>query len=99
MNPFRHAAVSFLLLVGSATVFAAGHLSPQQCNSYPFKRPSGEVTHAQLEQELAELQAAGYTGRDDNAYYPNDLQQAQATLQAEYQRDCVPLQHPTNASD
>ncbi|CAN7774703.1 MULTISPECIES: DUF4148 domain-containing protein [unclassified Caballeronia] len=94
MNTLQCLAVSSILLFANGSAFADAHLTPQQCDDYPFKRPVGEVTHAQLMQELAELQAAGYSGRDDNAYYPNDLQQAEATLQAEYKRDCLQLRQP-----
>jgi hypothetical protein len=51
-------ASAILLTVGTAAI-AAPRLTPQQCDSYPFKQPVGEVTHAQLMQELGELEALG----------------------------------------
>ena len=42
---------------------AAPHLTPQQCNDYPFTQLKGEVTHKQLMRELGELEAVGYSHR------------------------------------
>ncbi|HEV3423985.1 MAG TPA: DUF4148 domain-containing protein [Paraburkholderia sp.] len=79
-----------LLLAGSASAIAAPHLTPQQCNDYPFKPLKGEVTHKQLMRELGELEAQGYDpGADDNLY-PADLEAAEAKLQTEYRADCMP---------
>jgi Domain of unknown function (DUF4148) len=82
-------ASAILLTVGTAAI-AAPPLTPQQCNSYPFKQPVGEVTHAQLMQELAELEAVGYYPGEDDLYYPRDIQRAERKLRAEYRQDCKP---------
>jgi hypothetical protein len=82
-------ASAILLTVGTAAI-AAPTLTPQQCNSYPFKQPVGEVTHAQLVQELAELEAVGYSPGENDVFYPRDIQRAERKLRAEYHRDCKP---------
>ncbi|APA89313.2 DUF4148 domain-containing protein [Paraburkholderia sprentiae WSM5005] len=81
--------VTALLLIGSASAMASPGLTQQQCEDYPFEQLKGEVTHQQLMRELNELEAAGYNPDDANAY-PDDLEQAQQKLQAEYRADCVP---------
>ncbi|RFU48127.1 DUF4148 domain-containing protein [Paraburkholderia sp. DHOC27] len=85
-----------LMLAGSTSAMAAPHLTPHQCNSYPFKPLKGEVTHKQLMRELAELEAQGYMPGVDNADYPADIEAAQAKLQAQYRADCLPAQ-PVNS--
>lgn len=84
--------VAGLLLIGSASAMAAPGLTKQQCNDYPFKQVKGEVTHKQLIRELNELEAVGYNTDDDNTY-PDDLEQAEQKLQAEYRADCMPSAH------
>ncbi|MBN3855019.1 DUF4148 domain-containing protein [Paraburkholderia sp. Ac-20340] len=81
--------VSLTFLVVSASAVAAPHLTHQQCNDYPFKPLKKEVTHAQLEQELAELEAVGYDPSQDDNEYPQDLMTAQHKLSKEYARDCT----------
>jgi len=82
--------LTILLLAGSASAMAAPHLTPQQCNDYPFKPLKGEVTHQQLMRELGELEAEGYNpGADDNLY-PADLEAAQKKLAVQYHTDCMP---------
>lgn len=88
MNPLSKAAVVALLAVCSASAFAGQHLTPQQCNDYPFTPLKGEVTHAQLMRELAELESVGYDPAEDDEYYPHDLHVAQRKLWAEYHADC-----------
>ncbi|CAB3783651.1 DUF4148 domain-containing protein [Pararobbsia alpina] len=83
--------IACLLLCGSSVALAAPHLTPQQCNDYPFKQPTGEITHAQLKQELEELEAVGYDPSGDNINYPSELMTAEAKVQAEYRQDCLPL--------
>ena len=84
------AAFPMLLLLGSMSAMAGSKLTAEQCNDYPFKPVVGEVTHAQLEQELAELESVGYQPEKEDFYYPNDLQAAQARLHAKYVADCAP---------
>ncbi|MGQ7938777.1 DUF4148 domain-containing protein [Paraburkholderia sp. D1E] len=84
--------VTTLLLIGSASAMASPGLTPQQCNDYPFKQLKSEVTHKQLMQELGELEAVGYDPDDANTY-PDDLSQAEQSLQAEYRVDCMPAAH------
>jgi len=82
--------LSTFLLIGSASAVAAPHLTPQQCDDYPFKQLKGEVTHKQLMRELGELEAVGYQPSADDDVYPSDLEQAERRLQAEYRADCMP---------
>jgi hypothetical protein len=77
------------LLVAASTSLAAPRLTPEQCNDYPFKQPVGQITRAQLNQELAELEAVGYDPVGEDPSYPDDLEAAEKKLQAEYQRDCL----------
>jgi len=79
-----------MLLLGSMSAMAGSKLTAAQCNDYPFKPVVGEVTHAQLEQELAELESVGYDPFRDDYYYPNNLQAAQARLHEKYVADCAP---------
>jgi hypothetical protein len=81
---------SCVLLSVSTLALAAPHLSPEQCNSYPFKQPVGEITHAQLMRELGELEAEGYQPQGAALDYPSDIWSAQGKLMAEYRRDCLP---------
>jgi len=81
--------ISTALLLASASALATPGLTPAECNDYPFKPLSHEVTHAQLMRELSELESVGYNpGANDNEY-PSDIQLAEQKLQAEYTRDCV----------
>ncbi|MGF6243879.1 hypothetical protein P3T42_005644 [Paraburkholderia sp. GAS38] len=90
MNLLSKTAVVTLFALGSASAFAAKGLTPQQCNDYPFTPLKAEVTHAQLMQELAELEAVGYDPSENDEDYPSDLELAEKKLQAEYHADCVP---------
>lgn len=99
MNLRLNIVVSAILLTVGATASAAPRLTPLQCNDYPFKQPVGEVTRAQLMQELAELEAVGYDPGANDVYYPNDIQRAEKKLRAEYRRDCTPGNSGTATSD
>jgi hypothetical protein len=90
MNLASKTALLAVLVIASASVMAAPHLTPQECNDYPFKPLKSEVTHAQLEQELAELEAVGYDPSENDEEYPDDLEMAEGKLRAEYRRDCRP---------
>jgi len=79
-----------MLLLGSVSAMADSKLTAEECNDYPFKPVVGEITHAQLEQELAELESVGYEPEKQDFYYPNDLQAAQARLHEKYVADCAP---------
>ena len=79
-----------MFLLGSVSAMADSKLTAEECNDYPFKPVVGEVTHAQLEQELAELESVGYEPEKEDFYYPDDLQAAQARLHAKYVADCAP---------
>jgi hypothetical protein len=83
-------ALMTLLLAASASAMAAPGLTPKQCNSYPFVHTQGDVTHKQLMRELGELEAVGYNPANDTDNYPNDIEAAEAKLQAEYRADCHP---------
>ena len=49
-----------LLACASTAAFAAPHLTPQECNAYPFVYTGHDVTHADLMRELTELEQVGY---------------------------------------
>ena len=86
--------ITTLLLIGSVSAMAAPGLTQQQCSDYPFTQTKGEVTHKQLIGELKELEAVGYKpSAGDNANYPDDMEKAEAKLQAEYRADCLPASH------
>lgn len=76
-------------IVGITSISAhAEHLTPQQCNSYPFLRDHSP-THADLMRELDELEREGYIpGYDDNNY-PAGIQHFEQVLQNDYNRDCL----------
>lgn len=94
----KTAGALFLLAVGT-TATAAPRLTPEQCNSYPFKQPVGEVTHAQLKQELAELEAVGYDQGINDVCYPRDIQRAEKKLHAKYLRECKPSSSRAETAD
>jgi hypothetical protein len=76
------------LMAGSSLAFASGHLTPQECNSYPFKPAHGALSSADIAREMAELESVGYRPALDN--YSPDISDAQNRLNAEYARDCLP---------
>jgi len=83
-------AVALCVLLASGVTSAASKLTPAECNDYPFKPLSKPVTHAQLMQELRELESVGYDPwADDEYYYPSDIQLAQARLRLKYRADCL----------
>jgi hypothetical protein len=79
------------LLIVSADILAAQRLMPQQCNDYPFVRTNTPITHRQLAQELAELEAVGYKPSvDEGPNYPEGINRAQERLWRKYEQDCAP---------
>jgi hypothetical protein len=79
------------LLAASASVMAAPLLTPQQCHDYPFVKSTAPLTHHQVMQELAELEAVGYQpAAGDDPDYPADIERAQHLLWQAYARDCMP---------
>ncbi|HKU00149.1 MAG TPA: DUF4148 domain-containing protein [Paraburkholderia sp.] len=84
----RFALIPFLG-IASASAFAAPHLTPQACHSYPFVRPAHEVTHGELMQELQDLSLVGYQEHAVDNDYPSDLQAAQQRLSSLYRHDCL----------
>lgn len=82
--------VAVCVLLASGVASASSKLTPNECNDYPFKPLHGPVTHAQLMQELSELESVGYdpSSGDDN-YYPSTIQEAQARLRLKYRADCL----------
>jgi hypothetical protein len=92
-------AMMTLLLAASASAMAAPGLTQKQCNSYPFVHAKGEVTHKQLMRELGELEAVGYNPAADTDNYPNDIEAAEAKLQAEYRADCKPAAMTNSSGD
>jgi Domain of unknown function (DUF4148) len=90
MNLNLNVLASAILLTVGTTALAAPRLTPQQCNDYPFEQPVGKTTRAQLNQELAELEAVGYEPGEDEDDYPRNIQAAEKKLWAEYRQDCKP---------
>ncbi|CAG9224353.1 conserved exported hypothetical protein [Paraburkholderia tropica] len=78
-----------LIGAASAGAFAAPHLTPQECRGYPFTRPTHEVTHAQLMQELHDLSLVGYDEHAVDNDYPSDLEAAEQRLGDLYRQDCT----------
>jgi hypothetical protein len=99
MNALTRISLSCVLLSASTLALASPHLTPEQCNNYPFKQPVGEITHAQLMQELGELEAVGYQPEGASNDYPSDIWSAQEKLRAEYRRDCTPPVQASNAQE
>jgi hypothetical protein len=93
MNTLCKSLLCGALAIASTAAIAAPGLTPQLCNDYPFKKPVGEVTHAQLIQELAELEAVGYRPAIDDPYYPQQINRAEHKLRQEYRRDCMAPAH------
>lgn len=79
-----------VLFASGAASASSSKLTPNECNDYPFKPLSGPVTHAQLMQELRELESVGYdpSASGDN-YYPSDIQSAETRLSVKYRADCL----------
>jgi len=69
---------SFIKAVAFAAVLAVPALSFAQSQGN-----TGPVTRAQVRNELAQLEAAGYRPSVNDIYYPDDLQKAQARVNAE----------------
>lgn len=84
---YRLSIMLLALLASSGSALADLHLTPQQCNEYPFKKTT-QVTQRGLQRELRELEAVGYHPAWTDVYYPDDIQGAEQKLQAVYQRDC-----------
>jgi hypothetical protein len=91
MKPFwSKSAVAFCVLLASGAASAASKLTPAECNDYPFQPLSKPVTHAQVIQELSELESVGYDpSAGDESYYPSDIQLAEARLRLKYRADCL----------
>ncbi|WP_322045289.1 DUF4148 domain-containing protein [Paraburkholderia sp. J67] len=80
----------------SLAAYAGPILTPHQCADYPFKHvAAGKVTHAELMNELGELEARGYQPGSDDGVYPSDLQAAQKSLTADYRADCLKFHRKT----
>ncbi len=60
MKRMTQAMVTLCLLLGSGYAMAQGRLTPGECNDYPFVPLKTSPTHAQLTQELSELESVGY---------------------------------------
>ena len=76
------------LMAASSLTLASGHLTPQECNSYPFKPAHGALSTADVARELAELESVGYRPGIDN--YSLDINDARNRLKAEYAKECLP---------
>ncbi|WP_321815428.1 MULTISPECIES: hypothetical protein [unclassified Paraburkholderia] len=84
-----------LLGAASVSAFAAPHLSPRACHSYPFVKPAHEVTHGELMQEIKDLSLVGYEEHAVDNEYPSDLEAAQERLGKLYRHDCLAGQTAT----
>ncbi|WP_043203831.1 DUF4148 domain-containing protein [Paraburkholderia acidipaludis] len=84
-------AAAIVLGLGSAYAPAtmAAPLTAHECQSYPFVKSNGAVTHRQLMRELRELEAVGYDPARIDVYYPSDIEKAERRLHAKYERDCT----------
>ncbi|SDD49511.1 DUF4148 domain-containing protein [Paraburkholderia lycopersici] len=69
---------SLIKAVALAAVLAAPVVSFAQSQG-----SNGPVTRAQVRNELAQLEAAGYRPSANDLYYPNDLQKAEARVNAQ----------------
>ncbi|WP_176047382.1 DUF4148 domain-containing protein [Burkholderia sp. BCC1644] len=78
-----------LLACASTAAFAGPHLTPRECQAYPFVHTGHEVTHADLVRELTELEQVGYDPAHASPYYPDDLDGAKHRLDVEYRADCT----------
>ena len=96
MNAFLKRVVPLALMALNSLACAAGHLTPQQCNSYPFKPAHGALSSDDVARELNELASVGYRPGIDN--YSPDIADARAKLNAEYAKDCAPVQPTANQS-
>lgn len=81
-------AVALVAMSVAIPAIAAPSMAPADCHAYPFTHPAGEVTHAQLEHELGELEQRGYRPGADAWVYPADLKAAEQQLNTDYRNDC-----------
>jgi hypothetical protein len=92
-TPLKY-ALPLGLMMASTCSMASGQLTPDECNSYPFKPAHGDVTHRDLMRELNELESVDYRPAIDN--YSLDLTDARARLITKYDTDCKPDLHATD---
>ncbi|WP_080403159.1 DUF4148 domain-containing protein [Burkholderia ubonensis] len=87
--PARTIACAFAVML-SAAAHASPKLTPAQCSDYPFVHTHGPLTHAQLENELSELESVGYEpSAGDEGNYPDDIDAAEQKLMQKYRTDCL----------
>ncbi|WP_167336093.1 DUF4148 domain-containing protein [Paraburkholderia bannensis] len=95
-------SISLFISLGATwpNATSAAPLSPNDCNSWPFVRPSTGVTPRELRRELKELESVGYQPSDNDVHYPSDIQAAEARLRIKYRHDCTgkASQLPANRS-
>ena len=65
---------SFICAVAAAAALTASF------GTFAQSSPSGELTRAQVREELVQLEQAGYKPEVSDAHYPNALQTAQARV-------------------
>jgi hypothetical protein len=87
MNLKIQTIVPAVLLFAATSVFAAP-LTAQQCANAAMNQPAGQLTRAQVEQHLSDLEAVGYIPGSNDAYYPRAIQSAERKVSAEYQSEC-----------
>lgn len=88
-------ALPLALMMASACAMASGPLTPHECNTYPLKATSSQVTHRDLMRELTELESVGYQPGPGNGSL--DIGDVRARLMAKYNADCQPNQAATAA--
>jgi len=85
--------LSSTLLATSTPALAAGPLTQEECNAYPFVQTNGPVTHKDLIKKLSLLESVGYDEAEAEADdYPQDILLAERKLHAKYVADCRPSQ-------
>jgi len=87
---WKKTTVVLCVMLASGAASASSKLTPHECNDYPFTPLSKPVTHAQLMQELGELESVGYqAGGGDGSDYPSEINVAEARLKLKYRADCL----------
>lgn len=82
---------NILRMLAAGTVLAAG---ASVAHAQSFGQSYGHApTHAELQRELAQLEAAGYDPHRDSADYPADLQAAEQRLSQRQQDNNMAMEN------
>ncbi|MGF6378642.1 hypothetical protein OKW31_001555 [Paraburkholderia atlantica] len=79
--------IPLALMAAGSLAFASRQLTPQECNSYPFKPAKDALTRADVVRELAELELVGYQPPTDNS--STDIRAYRERLIAKHATDCL----------